>query len=431
MTLLVISPDYASHLLPLATLGTAWRERGERVVIASGPATAGLVAGFGFERSDLRLGRGSNPGVIAAEDQPHDEGDSLRGFFEATRRGAVPTLQYQATERLVDLMWEPAACARATLRIVEHVSPDRILVDHLAFSARLGLDAGGIPYGDVVLGHPTALPVGEEVYGSPPMWPSVFRPEPDELDELRRLCVRVATGFTTEWNRVGRELHAGFPTTRDAFADHGRLVLYNYPDELVDDERRPLLPPHRFLGSTLRAEPVDPEVEAWIREAGRFVYVSFGSFLSVRGDVLGRVVDAARSLGVRLAIASGSTDASQLSDLPAGLARPPLPAAGPPPRRGHRGGHARRQQLRHRGDRIGSTAPRAAVLDRPVRGAAAVERSGFGVALDPNTASVEELAVGLTAAMALNNEARTRLDAIAARQAAEPGPERAFEALSA
>ena len=41
MTLLVISPDYASHLLPLATLATAWRDAGERVVVASGPATAG------------------------------------------------------------------------------------------------------------------------------------------------------------------------------------------------------------------------------------------------------------------------------------------------------------------------------------------------------------------------------------------------------
>ena len=58
MTLLVISPDYASHLLPLVTLATAWRDRGERVVVASGPATADIVAGFGFERSELRLGRG-------------------------------------------------------------------------------------------------------------------------------------------------------------------------------------------------------------------------------------------------------------------------------------------------------------------------------------------------------------------------------------
>ena len=33
MTLLVISPDYASHLYPLATLATAWQAAGERVVV--------------------------------------------------------------------------------------------------------------------------------------------------------------------------------------------------------------------------------------------------------------------------------------------------------------------------------------------------------------------------------------------------------------
>ncbi len=66
MTLLVISPDYASHLLPLATLATAWRDAGQRVVVASGPATANITEDFGFERRDLRLGRGSNPGVIRA-----------------------------------------------------------------------------------------------------------------------------------------------------------------------------------------------------------------------------------------------------------------------------------------------------------------------------------------------------------------------------
>ena len=92
MTLLVISPDYASHLYPLATLATAWREAGERVVVATGPATVGWSRDFGFEREHLRLGRGSNPGVIRAEEQPKGEDDSLRGFFEATRRGAVETL---------------------------------------------------------------------------------------------------------------------------------------------------------------------------------------------------------------------------------------------------------------------------------------------------------------------------------------------------
>ena len=90
MTLLVISPDYASHLYPLATLGTAWQDAGEQVVVATGPATAGIVRDFGFERVDLRLGRGSNPGVIRAEDQPR---------ARTTRCGASSTPPAEAPSR--------------------------------------------------------------------------------------------------------------------------------------------------------------------------------------------------------------------------------------------------------------------------------------------------------------------------------------------
>ena len=167
MTLLVISPDYASHLLPLAALGVAWQDAGERVVVASGPATAQIVESFGYERALLQLGRGSNPGVIRADKQPDAEADSLRGFFDATRRGMVPTLTYQATARLVDLMWQPVEKARATLQLIEAVRPDVILVDHLAYSARLALWAADVPHADVVLGHPTALPVGDASNGMP------------------------------------------------------------------------------------------------------------------------------------------------------------------------------------------------------------------------------------------------------------------------
>src|SRR5687768_15416398 len=164
-TTLVISPDYASHLLPLATIAAARHRPGERVVVATGPATAGLVAEFGFERTELRLGRGSNPGVIRAEQQPRGEDDALRGFFAATGRGMVEALRFQADARGADLLWEPLRTARAVLDVVAAVRPTRIIVDHLAFSARLALDAAGVPYGDVVLGHPSALPVPGEVYG--------------------------------------------------------------------------------------------------------------------------------------------------------------------------------------------------------------------------------------------------------------------------
>ena len=190
MTLLVISPDYASHLLPLATLATAWRDAGERVVVATGPATEPIVREFGLERYDLPLGRGSNARVIRADDQPEEEADSLRGFFDATRRGMVPTLSYQASERLTDLMWQPVDAGRRTLAAVEAVRPDAILIDHLAFSARLALQTAGIPFGDVVLGHPTALPVAGEVYGYPPFWPKAFRPDAGELAVAARALRR-------------------------------------------------------------------------------------------------------------------------------------------------------------------------------------------------------------------------------------------------
>ncbi len=192
MTLLVISPDYASHLYPLATLATAWQAAGERVVVATGPATDDIVRGFGFERAHLQLGRGSNPGVIRAEDQPTGEDDALRGFFAATRRGAVETLTFQAEARGDDLLWDPLRVATEVSAVVDRVRPDQVVVDHLAFSARLALTASGVRHGDVVLGHPTALTVGSEVYGYPPVWPRALHPDPAALALLHARCVRGA-----------------------------------------------------------------------------------------------------------------------------------------------------------------------------------------------------------------------------------------------
>lgn len=155
MTLLVISPDYASHLLPLLTIAAGWREADPdvRVVVATGPATAPLVAEAGFEHVELRLGRGSNPGIIRAEQQPTGEDDNLRRFFAATRDGMVATLRYQADARRNDLLWDPVRIGREVLDIVDRVRPDQVIVDHLAFGATLALRAGGVPYGDVVLGQ--------------------------------------------------------------------------------------------------------------------------------------------------------------------------------------------------------------------------------------------------------------------------------------
>ncbi len=427
MTLLVISPDYASHLLPLATLATAWRDAGERVVVATGPATAAIVASFGFERVDLRLGRGSNPGVIRAEEQPAGEDDALRGFFAATRQGLVPTMLYQARARRDDLLWEPVDRGRTVLRLVDGLRPDGILVDHLAFSARLGLTAGGVPHADVVLGHPSALPVGDEVYGYPTAWPSAFRPAPDALAELHRVCREVAGAFTAEWNAALRTLAPGADPVADALATHGPVLLLNYPEALHDPARTALLPPHVFLGSAVRTGTAPADVRAWLDADDRgFVYVSFGSFLSERADVLSTVLTALRELDVRAAVATGS--AQGLPATPADwLVRPYLPQTALLPRAA--------AAVTHGGNNSVTEALTCGVpmLVLPFStdqfaGAAAIERAGLGAALDPNTASAAQVAAAVR--RVLDGPAGQRAAALGAGLRATPGPVRARAALS-
>ncbi|MET0163229.1 MAG: glycosyltransferase [Microbacteriaceae bacterium] len=429
MSLLVISPDYASHLLPLATLATAWRDAGDDVVVATGPATDSIVQGFGLRRVDLPLGRGSNGGVMRSAEQQAEEAASLEGFFAATRHGMVPTLTYQARERLTDLMWDPVGRARATLDVIERTAPTTILVDHLAFSARLALQTAGIPYADVVLGHPSALPVGDEVYGSPASWPSAIRADAGELAELRALCEQVSRNFTDQWNAAARELDPGAAEIDDAFGSHGSTVLFNYPAALAEGDGR-VLPPSAFLGSTRREEPADAEVEAWIAAGEPYVYVSFGSFLSVRDDVLARVAEALRSLGLRAAIATGATEAEALGPIPEGwLVRSFLPQV--------RLLGAAAAAVTHGGNNsvteaIGSGVPLVVLpfSTDQFAGAAAIERAGFGASVDPNTATPVELAAAIDAVRQLPADRRAALDRVAEEQRMRPGPVVAYEALA-
>lgn len=426
MTLLVICPDYASHLLPLVTIATAWRDAGERVVVATGPATAAIVESFGFEHVELSLGKGSNPGVIRAEDQPKGEDDALRGFFDATRRGMVETLEYQAEARLSDFMWEPVRIGRAVQAVVAAVQPTEIIVDHLAFSARLALMAARIPHADVVVGHPSALPVDDEVYGYPPAWPAAFDPAPAALAGLRELCERVSDSFTADWNAALLELAPAAAPVASAFRQHGDLVLYNYPEVLADRARS--LPPHVFIGASVRDEPADAEVAEWIAVGEPYVYVSFGSFLSVRSDVLARVCAAIEQTGLRAAIALGSASRDDLGELPGSwLVREFLPqvtllrsaAAG----------------VSHGGNNSVTEAMSCGIplLVLPFStdqfaGAAAIERAGFGVALAPNEATVAELAEALQ--KVLSGDAGKRLHALAEQLRQAPGSARAFAAVA-
>lgn len=431
MKLLVISPDYASHALPLITLASYWRDHGDRVLVATGPAVAPLVADAGLEFARLRLGRGSNDGIARPANQPLGEDENLRAFFEATGRGMIETLRYQAAQRAADLLWEPVATARSTIDVVETVRPDAILVDHLAFGATIGLRAAGVPYVDVVLGHPTQMPVGEEVFGVPGAWPRALRPDPEGLHDLRELARDVTNRFTDAYNDAVRTIAPGAAPTADAFAAHGPLVLLNYPEVLHERSRTAQLPrAHAFLGAALRSERAAPDAEAWLdMDPDRpLVLVSLGTFLSARGDVLARIAEALRDLDVRVAIATGASDPDRLGAVPRDWhIRAHLPQVA----------FLKRAAVlvTHGGNNSVTEAAASGVpmLILPFStdqfdGAAAIERTGLGLAADPNATSPAELRAMIERLLASPAPGVARL---AARLAARPGPATAGATVSA
>ena len=321
MRLLIISPDYLSHFLPMSAIAAAWKADGGDVTVATGRSIRDHVLAAGLDWRELRMSRGSNAG-IAGDGSPDDD---LRPFFAATRLGMVPTLRYQADQRDTDLLWEPENVARATIDVVEVVAPDAIVVDHLAFAATLGLRAAAIPFTSFVPGHPTQLPVADEVYGHPTRWPSAIAAHAAELAELRRCCMDVTARFTDRYNAVLRQLAPSAPVVADAFRVHGDDVLFNSAPALADPAR-PIPMCHALLGSCVRPEHADQPTEQWLAADQPFVYVSFGTFLSRRDDVLASVVATLRERNARVALATGSARIDALGTLPSSwLVAPSLP----------------------------------------------------------------------------------------------------------
>lgn len=311
MSLLILSPDFASHYRPLAVLGRAAADDGSRVVVATGPQLRDSVEADGFEWRLLRLGASGNTGIV-------ERSPAIDRFLDATRRGPLPTLRLQAADRLDDLLWEPERVIRDVADLVDEIDPERIAVDHISFGATLAASATGRRYVTVVPGHPTQLPVAEERYGVPPHWPSAMPADARSLRDLEHLADTVTDRFTDRWNRALASVAPGLPTVDDAFRVHGDAVVYNSVASLQHPERAPWLPrQHHFVGPLIRDELLPPELTRWtVGAEGRRVVVALGTFLSHRGDVLAEIADGLRKIGARAAIATGPTPVEALGDVP-------------------------------------------------------------------------------------------------------------------
>jgi zeaxanthin glucosyltransferase len=313
MSLLVISPEFASHYNPLAVLANAAKQHGERVIVATGPNLRRRVEDSGYEWRLLSLGASSNSGIAAVD-------PGIVKFIAATMNGPIATLRQQALDREVDLLWEPKRVAIEVAKLCDEIEPERVLVDHVSFGSTLAMYATGRPFTTLVPGHPSQLPVGTERYGIPRAWPSAITPNLRDVAELESLSGRVTRAFTACWNSALASVAPDRPVVDDAFRVHGDRVLYNSVRHTHDPSRECELPAdHRFVGPLVREEDLPSDLMAWSLSGDERpqVYVSLGTFLSHRSDVVARIADALRHIGVRAAIALGATPQDMLGPIPA------------------------------------------------------------------------------------------------------------------
>lgn len=405
MRLLVVSPDYQSHALPLIQIAAAWAERGGEVAVATGTATRSSVADAGLEWRELRLGRGSNNGVIEVAGQPAGEDSHLQAFFDATRAGPVATLEYQADARAQDLLHEPDRVLDRMEAILAEVQPDRVLVDHVAFGARLALHALGVEPATAVLGHPSALVAPGEIYGLPSAWPIGLQPALDELSRLGERCRQSMAELEAASNELIVRRAPGRSMVGDLSSVPGRPTIYVYPEELHDPNR--VLPAdHLFVGSLVRDESLG-DFDLPVGDGPR-VTVALGSFLSARDDVLSAAVDAARRGGWRLSLAHGSTPSDQLPDPPTGArivrSLPQVALLQHTDVMIHHGGN---------GSITESAAAGVPMVVLPFStdqfaGAAAVERAGIGEVLSPNALDSIDLVAAVERVLGAEYQDRSR-----------------------
>jgi zeaxanthin glucosyltransferase len=426
MNALIVSPDYLSHYLPLSAIGEELAARGIDVVVATGPGLEARARMDGFEHRLITLGRSSNSGAQGR--RAHEQAE-LADFFAATRRGASATLHFQAEQRLRDLLWQPEAVTERLARIIDEVEPDMILADQIAYGATLALRALERPYASLLPGHPSALPARDETFGVPPYFPTVLDPPRHELASLRAVCAEVEGRFAHEYASTLARLNPSVASPANPFAAPSPwLTMVNYPAALA---RRRSLPANvRYIGSCARRGRADTRLEREIAALPRpRVYVSLGTFMSARGDVLARIASAFREEPVSLIVASGATEPGALRlKRRTYLVRRHLPQADVLPLCDlvvcHAGNNTVTESLE-----AGVPLLVAPFASDQFAGAADVCRAGVGDAFDPNRATPAEIACRATTVLA--KRAPVRAAAIGNDLRRRPGRSLAASLLTA
>ena len=279
-------------------------------------------------------------------------------------------------------------------------------------------------------GTPAPLPVGDEIYGYPPALAEAFEPDRGSAGRpaahaAGRCGTSSPTSGTPRWQFSPRRLFrppTRSPSTQIWCCSTTRRSCTTRRGQACC-ARTPFWVPRCGASSSRRTSPRGCDADP----GTPLVYVSFGSFLSVRADVLAKVVDALRPLPVRVALAIGSADPAVVGDVPSGwLVREFLPQVALLERAAlavtHGGNNSVTESLT-----CGVPMLVLPFSTDQFAGAAAVENAGVGEVLDPNAVTVAELRSTLNSILQGNHGVLAA--EIGAALRARPGREVAKESM--
>lgn len=317
-SIVVICPPFYSHFGQMLSLAIALRNAGATVTMACTPDFADKIRAAGIGFYPLRVTTNANTGIATQTQQAEQEKQRLHAFFEATKAGAVPTLLVQTHHRRMDMLADPERIRAEIATLHATLRPDWYLIDQLSYSVTLAMYCLRLPFATISPGHPTYIVPEEGYFGFPYQWLSDLRPSNEALATLLTAVQATDHAFTDTFNRVIADYDSTLPLVDRAFRlTSPHALILNYPEL-----SRPALAPdprHIWMGHSVTEEPLPPAWQAKVATLQSYPYralVAFGTFLSVREDVLRKVI-----VGIRqrcpdtLVIVGAGNSVTALEDL--------------------------------------------------------------------------------------------------------------------
>ncbi len=294
-TILIISPPFYSHLNPLLTISKTLQCSGRvRVVVATSSVFENHVRSAGCVFTPLEVSSNANTGIAEKTSQADKETQRLEEFFNATYRGAVPTLLTQAKHRRLDMLPDPQPIYQQLQHIHRTWQPSLYLIDQLNYAVTLALYALGYPFFTFCPGHPTYIPQDDQFFGVPYAFPTPIQLSSEELQPLRDLALKIEQEFTAVFNSfLERQAPQVLPVENAFRLTSSQAILFNYPD-FGHLHRHRDKPSKWFSGHCF--SPYPPLDEEWLgilrcnRDCFPKILISFGTFLSFRSDVIRKII---------------------------------------------------------------------------------------------------------------------------------------------